>query len=142
MQIYFDPVNSLHCELLDANGKPAPAASDGGSLASPHSDGFWIALPYDSTIRLRVDIPSKGRIISGDEKDDFLSVHLPFANGSATRPRSSFGINAGDTNVYYLAASFSARSPTNHDLTNVGAANSEWTGTLQLPKMKVGLKRQ
>ncbi len=139
MQIYFDPVNSIHCEFMDATGKPAPKLGGGGSVG-PHTNVYWITLPYGSTTRLQVNIPTKSLNLSDDRKgEDGLSVMLPFADSSDFFS-SSFGINPGDTNVYYLSGTFTVSSPTTmNDASR--SPGSEWTGTLQLPRMKVFLRK-
>ncbi len=126
MQIYFDPGNGLHCEMVDANGKPPPARPGGGSGGG--AGACWVTLPYDSTIRLRANMYGYGRQIG----DGLLLVLSPPARGH-------WNIQAGDTNTYFLSGTFAATAPTNHVAQDFDATRVEWQGTLELPRMKISL---
>jgi hypothetical protein len=128
MQIYFDPGNGLHCELLDANGKPPPQAAGRGSGGGPGA--CWITLPYDSTIRLRANMYGYGK----QKGDGLLLVLSPPA-------MQYWNIQAGDTNVYYMSGTFTVTPPTNHVAKDIDAVRSQWSGILKLPKMKISVKK-
>ncbi len=131
MQICFNPAQQLSCVLLDANGKPVTTPRPGaGSI--PESGGDWITLPYDSTIRLRVN--SSGY---GYKKGGGLNLYL--------WPSGSWNLRAGDTNTYFLTCTFTV---TNHVAVGMNRPsgftphetelyNAEWSGTIELPRMKI-----
>jgi hypothetical protein len=52
--VYVDFSRDLHCLVLDGAGKGPPTTGIGGSGVSP--DTCRVALPYDSTIRLRANM--------------------------------------------------------------------------------------
>ena len=89
MQIYFDPENGIHCEMLDANGKPPPPSGSRGSGGGPGPK--LITLPHDSTIRLRANMYGYG---------------LPKGQGLLLMlyPGKFWQIRPGNTNDYYLSA--------------------------------------
>ena len=89
----------------------------------------WITLPYDSKIRLRANMYGYGK-----PKGDGLQLTL--------RSGASWTIQAGDTNDYYLSGTFTVSPPTNHVAKDFEAARAEWSGTLELPKMKISVKNQ
>jgi len=135
MQICFDPLHQLSCALLDVNGKPVPTPRPGaGSI--PERSGDWITLPYDSTIRLRVN--SGGY---GNKKGEGLNLYL--------WPSGSWYLRPGDTNTYYLIGTFTV---TNHVATGMNQPggfrpretelfDAEWSGTIELPKMKISVPK-
>ncbi len=126
MQFYFDPSEGVHCELRDANGK-SPSQAGGGSGGG--AGAAWITLPYDSTIRLRANMYGYGK----KPGDGLLLCIYP--------PAQYWNISAGDTNAYYLSGTFTVTTPTNFVAKNADAAHAVWSGTLELPKMKVSVPK-
>ncbi len=53
----------------------------------------------------------------------------------------SWDIQAGDTNVYFLSGTFTVRPPTNSVPRDFEAARAVWSGTLELPKMKISVQK-
>jgi hypothetical protein len=55
----------------------------------------------------------------------------------------SWTIRAGDTNVYFLSGTFAATTPTNDVAKGFDDARARptWSGTLQLPKMKISVSK-
>jgi hypothetical protein len=120
-QFYFDPSDGLRCVMQDANGKtvsPSGAGSGGGAGAS------WITLPYDSTIRLRANMYGYG-----SKRGEGLNLTL--------YPPQAWQFRAGDTNAYYMSGTFTVSTPTNFVPKDFEAARAVWSGTLDLPKMKI-----
>lgn len=129
LQFYFDPGRALHCELLDADGKPSPpdgVAGNGGG-AGP----CWITLPYDSTIRLRANMYGYGL----KPEDGFMLVMSP-------PNMQSWTIRPGDTKTYFMSGTFTVATPTNHVTKDSDDARSIWSGALVLPKMKISLPKR
>jgi hypothetical protein len=127
-RIYFDPGRGLRCEVLDANGKPPPQVGGGGSGGG--AGACWITLPYDSTIRLRANMYGYGK----KEGDGLLIQMSPPA-------MQRWDIQAGDTNVYFLSGTFSVAPPTNDIPKDFEVARAVWSGTLDLPKMKIAIQK-
>lgn len=126
-QFYFDPSQQLRCALLDANGRPPPPVGRGGSGGG--AGASWITLPYDSTIRLRANMFGYGR-----KPGDGLQLTLwPAAQ--------DWVIQAGDTNTYYLSGTFTVTTPRISAPTDFEAARAVWSGTLELPKMKISVRK-
>ena len=118
-EVCFDAQVGLDLELRDAQGNaagPTPPAAHG-----PVLPGSWTTVPFDGTIRLRVDLATSSR----SEGDGLVLV---LASGA-------WRIPAGDTNVYFLSGTF--HPPTNH----VSVLDYDpWGGTLQLPAVKLSLR--
>jgi hypothetical protein len=133
MQICFDPMHQLSCALLDASGKPV-ATPRPGAGAIPERSGDWITLPNDSTIRLRVN--SGGY---GSKKGEGLNLYL--------WPSGSWYLRPGDTNSYYLTGTFTVTNHFAMGMTRLGTPretelfNAEWSGTIELPKMKISVPK-
>ncbi len=123
MQIYFDPERGLHCEVLDKSGKPPPMI--GGAGSGGGAGPCWIALLYDSTIRLRANMYGYGKKLG-----DGLLLQMV-----STTQR--WDIKPGDTNIYYLSATFTVAPPTNSAPRDPDVESRIWSGTLELPKMKI-----
>jgi len=120
-QFYFDPSGGLRCVLEDADGK---TVSTGGAGSGGGAGASWIALPYDSDIRLRANMYGYG-----NKPGDGLNLTL--------YPPQAWQIRAGDTNAYYLSGTFTISTPKNFVPKEGDAARAVWSGTLELPKMKV-----
>lgn len=121
-QFYFDPSKGLRCEMHKTDGRllpPSGRGSGGGAGAS------WITLPYDSTIRLRANMYGYG-----NKRGDGLNLTL-------YPVQQCWQIKAGDTNAYYLSGTFTVTTPTNFVPKDFEAARAVWSGTLELPKMKI-----
>ena len=107
-----------HWELRDAADNPVAQSPFAFSGAAPGK--YWMALPCDSTVRLRVTLFGGGRMDDGS---------LGFAF-----PSQYWVIPARSTNDYFLSGTFSVSPPTNRiDVLKVHV----WQGTLKLPKMKI-----
>ena len=135
MQIYFDPSHQLRCDLLDASGKSVTTPRP-GSVAIREGSGDWITLPYDSTIRLRVNPGGYG-----NKKGDGLNLYL--------WPSGAWNLRAGDTNNYYLTGTFTVASQISKNYSVTGTLTprdselfrSGWNGTIELPKMKISVNQ-
>ena len=125
-QFYFDPSGGLRCVMKDAAGK-TPSQAGGGSGGG--AGAAWIALPYDSKIRLRANMYGYGK----KPGDGLLLCIWP--------PMQYWNIAAGDTNTYYLSGTFTVTTPTNFVPKDFEAARAVWSGTLELPKMKITIPK-
>ena len=111
VDIEFDP-NALKCELSDAAGKPVPKTPGGGSGGRPGKT--WVTIPFDSSIRLRVN---------------------PFAFGRAEGlliPLNHAAWHIKDTADYYLSGTLTVAPPE--------SKSEAWKGVIKLPKAKISLK--
>jgi hypothetical protein len=117
ISVFFDP-DLLKCALHDADGKDVPETPMAGSGGRPGKD--WVTLPYDSTLRLRVNPYAFGRA-----KD--VGLLIPLNN-------TAWLITAGDSGEYFLSGTLAVSPPKDHGRTNA------WQGELKLLKMKVTLK--
>jgi hypothetical protein len=109
-------------ELRDSAGNLLPESEGGFGGGAPGAS--WIALPGDSTARLRASVYGGGRLKDGSLSIFFLS--------------NSWVLPARSTNDYYLSCTFTVVSPTNH----VALPDHHvWQGTLRLPKMKIRVQR-
>jgi len=120
-QFYFDPSEGLHCVMTDVNGK---TVTTGGGGSGGGAGASWITLPYDSTIRLRANMYGYG-----SKPGDGLNLTL--------YPPQAWWFRAGDTNVYFLSGTFTVTTPTNFVPRDFEVARSVWSGTLELPKMRI-----
>ena len=120
-QFYFDPYRGFRCEMKDVHGK---TISTGGGGDGGGAGATWITLPYDSAIRLRANMYGYG-----NKRGDGLNLTL--------YPTQAWQIRAGDTNEYYLTGTFTVATPTNFVPKDFEAARAVWSGTLELPKMKI-----
>jgi hypothetical protein len=125
-QFYFDPSSGLRCVMKDAQGK-APSQAGGGSGGGPGA--AWITLPYDSAVRLRANMYGYGR----KPGEGLLLCLWP--------PAQYWDIATGDTNDYYLSGTFTITTPRSFVPKDVEAARSVWTGTLELPRMKIPVQK-
>ncbi|MFN0125520.1 MAG: hypothetical protein ACKV19_02410 [Verrucomicrobiales bacterium] len=129
LQFYFDPGSAMRCELLDADGKPAPPEVGRGSGGG--AGPCWITLPYDSTIRLRANMYGHGL----KPEDGFRLVMSP-------PNMQSWTIRPGDAKTYFMSGTFTVTTPTNHVTKDFDDTRTIWSGTLELPKMKLSLPQQ
>jgi hypothetical protein len=120
-EVYWNP-SALNCELVDASGKPLPNSPSayGGPVPSP----CWIMLPSHSSMRLRVSPYAGGRL-----KDGGFEIW--------TARFQVWTIKPDDTNTYSLSGAFTVDPPTNRVPADFRYV---WQGTLNLPRMKVGIK--
>jgi hypothetical protein len=51
-------------------------------------------------------------------------------------------IRAGDTKNYFMSGTFTVTTPTNHLAKDSGDARTIWSGTLELPKMKLSMPKK
>jgi hypothetical protein len=129
LKFYFDPGSALRCELLDADGKPSPP--EGGAGNGGGAGPCWITLPYDSTIRLRANMYGYGL----KPEDGFRLVMAP-------PNMQGWTIRAGDTKTYSMSGTFTVTTPKIHVAQDSHDARTIWSGTLELPKMKLTLPKQ
>jgi hypothetical protein len=126
-QFYFNPSQQLHCTLLDANGKPPPTVGGGGSGGG--ASAAWITLPYDSTIRLRANMFGYGN----KPREGLLLTLWP--------PAQDWTIQSGDTNTYYLSGKLRIATPTNFVPKDHEVQKPVWSGTFELPKMRISVQK-
>ncbi|MSR65293.1 MAG: hypothetical protein EXS18_05870 [Verrucomicrobiae bacterium] len=133
-EVYFDAEHGhdfrpeykggLDCELSDAHGKPVPQSPSAFSGGCPST--CWITLQYDSTVRLRANCYG----IRGPKEGGLV---IP-------APGRYWFLKAGDTNNYFLSATFTTDPPTNRSprlsITNMHV----WSGTLTIPKTKIVMR--
>jgi len=124
MRIYFDAGRGFECELTDSNGKAVPEVGGAGSGGGPGPE--WITLPYDSTIRLRASMYGYGAIPA-----DGLALVMP--------PPSlkRWSIRPGAANACFLSGKLTINTPTDYVPKNFDESRAVWSGTLELPKMKI-----
>jgi hypothetical protein len=127
--IYHDPSSSLElsCELRDSSGKKVTRAVWAFDGWLP--EGCWLALPYDSAIRLR-PTPPEWTATNGE---------LNISSGW-----NLWRIPHGDTNDYYLSGTLTLTTP--KDGISPPASTDKysppiiWQGTLKLPPVKIPAK--
>jgi hypothetical protein len=122
MQVYFDPRQGLHCEVLDGQNKPPP--QQGGGANGGGASACSVTLPYDSMIRLRANMYGHGY-------GEGHSLYIQMCNAQ------HWVIDRTDTNVYFMSGTFTVRPPTNHITSGLDEARAMWSGTLEFPKMKI-----
>lgn len=127
LQFYFEP-GALRCELLDADGKPLPPEGVTGSGGGAGS--CWITLPNDSTIRLRANMYGYGL----KPENGFMLVMAP-------PNMQSWIIRPGDSKSYFMSGTITVTTPTNHVPKDGDDARTIWSGTLELPKMKLSIPK-
>jgi hypothetical protein len=126
IKLFFN-VMGLKCELVDANGKPAPKPRPMGWSGRGAFAPSWIVLPYNSTVRLFVNSGSKS----------------PLRITETGEPWSYWEIPSSDTNEYYLSGTLTIQTATNAMLVakphNIQDPHEyhEWNGTLVFPKVKI-----
>ncbi|HTS17829.1 MAG TPA: hypothetical protein VMP11_09670 [Verrucomicrobiae bacterium] len=123
IEICFRMSAGLHFEMHDGLNKAIPYKSPPIDAYVP-TNPYWVTLPCNSTLRLQAD-PG---LCSDSTKPDGVSILVG--------PDDLWDIRPGATNDYYLSATF--RPPTNHP----SSLNYYvWQGTLQLPKVKIAVKK-
>jgi hypothetical protein len=116
LEFYFDP-REVKYQLLDANSNPPPQVGMGGSGGGPSA--LWVTLLFDSKIQLRASLYGFGM-------QPGRGLMIPLGYGVV--------IEAGNTNDYYLTATFTADGST----TRVSSPGHYiWQGTLKIPKTRV-----
>jgi hypothetical protein len=118
LKVYFDPGAGLKFEVLDADGKPIPTSPTGGSGGDVGPD--WIAIPYDSSVRLRANPGGWGR---GKNTDLVLPL----------RPWQSQYWRLPADGEYYLQGTLKISPPTEDDIERI----DDWRGELKFPKTKI-----
>ena len=112
----FDYKTGLDCELRDARGNRAPA---GPALSESVPAPTWVTVPFDGTVRFRVDRFN----VAWRTKPDGALIQVG---------TNAWRIPAADTNTWFLSATF--RPDTNHPNP---IDYDVWPGTLQLPPVKI-----
>jgi hypothetical protein len=117
-EIFINRFLPMHAEMRDGHDKPIGGDTNGWHMwDGPVPHQYTVTLPFDSTLRL----PASTGV--GTQNPDVLVIAVP---------EQAWSIRLGDTNDYYLSATFSP--PTNHP----SCLNYHvWQGTLQLPKLKI-----
>lgn len=117
VRIYYDPEHTLRCELLDAFGNPVPGIL--GNYAHAAVGPYWIVLPIDSSLKMRVSgggYGGKGGL------------------GICVNPPPFWVIPEDSSAKYSLSGTFTVPPP--KDYKNY----RDWLGTLKLPKIQVSSK--
>jgi len=126
IEVCFD-VMGLNCELANTNNVPVALPPNHGGHDSRPFLPYWVALPYNPTIRLFVNSGYSSRLTifhSGD-------------------PGSNWSISPKDTNVYYLSGTLNIFTPTNYAPSSFPEPlrqnfyDERCKGTLIFPKMKI-----
>src|SRR5215210_2681006 len=115
IEIYFDPIHTFQCQLLDANDKPVATAGLPASIMVPRP--FWLILPYDSSLRFRISVEGYG--VPRNE-----GALIPLECGD-------WIIKSGDKGEYKLDVTFAVNPP------KVDIDRRVWRGTLKLPRVKI-----
>jgi len=121
--IEFNSGFSLNCKLTNSTGNPPPPA---GCIA----DGFvcppyWIYVPFDSTLKLRVDdINASAMSFKGQ-----TGVSMAVGSGCWLVPDNT-------TNEYFLTGVFKVER-THQSEEHIHA----WDGTIQLPRVKLNFQK-
>lgn len=115
IELYF-AVTNLHCQLSDATGKavPKPTVTSWGGRG-PFLP-CWVALPYNSTIRLFVNGGS-------------LNPLMVYPSGE---PWTRWSIPANGTNFYYLTGTLTVSTHSNSSL-----LPEDYKATLVFPKARL-----
>jgi len=119
VHLYCDFTKDLKCNITDAIGRPPEPVGGGWTGGAPGPQ--WVTLPAFSSIRLRASAFAGGRLRDG-------SLGLWFAGAG------NWTIKPSDTNHYFLSGTFTSVPGNN---TNNFPHTEIWSGTLNLPKMKV-----
>ena len=122
--VYFEFAtnNDLHFDLRDKFGKTVPEVPV--ATWGPVPDPYWVTLPYESTLRLRVDM-----LLGPDSKPNGLEILVP-SGCWIIRP------NASDD--FFLSATFTA--PQGHPSPLSPQYYHVWKGALNLPPVKISAK--
>lgn len=121
-EVYFDFGHStgLHFEMKDQRGQAIPQQPV--VIIGPLANPYWVTLPCDSTMRVRVD-----EFLSGPETPpERLEIFVP--------PGDCWIIPPKATNDFSLSATFTAS--TNHPS---ALRYHVWKGTLKLPAVTIQL---
>lgn len=126
MYVYYDPRSSgssLTCELRDASGRMLPnsaVAYDG-----PVVNIGWLALPYDSILRINATLPGFGKT------PDLITAGW-----------NCWILPRGETNDYYLSGTLNVTVPKGETRPpqDTHPTALEWQGTLKLPPVKIPAK--
>jgi len=121
--IEFPSEFSLNCKLTNSAGNPpppAPSMADG-----PICPPYWIYIPCDSTLKMRVDDMNSWAVgLKGQ-----TSVSMAVGSGCWLVPDNT-------TNDYYLSGTFKvdeARQPEEHI--------HAWYGTISIPRVKINFHK-
>jgi hypothetical protein len=118
--VYFDPGQSLQCELRDARGALVPSLP---ASQSPAPRSCWITVPFDGEVKFPLD-PGNPSSPSGS---DGLTIQLG---------RRAWHIPARDTNLFFLSGTF---TPTTNRVHPLGYP--VWAGTFKLPAVAISAGR-
>ena len=130
VEVCFD-VMKLNCDLSDESGKSVPKPAGGAWGGRGPFSPCWVALPYNSTIRLFVNAGSR----------------IPLAVYPNGEPACHWSISPSDTNVYYLSGTLSIFTRTDNAISSMPQSlqqnfyDSHCKGTLNFPKMKISAKK-
>jgi hypothetical protein len=140
-QIFFNWEKDVRFELRDVNGKPADNLKlSGGVFSWTPRDSNWASVPADGLLRLRANRNVSTQYL-GTERPNPGGLSLFFRLGE------EWLIPAGDTNDYFLSATFMPQ-PTNYVVflaghgsqptNSVPGSNAVWQATLEFPAVKLG----
>ena len=123
VEVYYDigRCEALHTEVTDSLGQPV--GRQGVSIRMITPMPYWVTLPCDSTIRLRVDWGN----LSPPPEPGSLELHIGW---------SCWVIRPKATKKLFLSGSFTPS-------TDRGSSTPyhDWHGTLNLPKVRIPFKR-
>jgi hypothetical protein len=122
VEVYYDigRCEALHPELRDLLGQPVYRKAASIRMVTPMP--YWVTLPCDSTLRLRVDWGT----LSPPPEPDSLELHIGW---------TCWVIRPNATNDFYLSATF---TPSKDHPSST--PYHVWHGTLKLPKVKIPVR--
>jgi len=119
MEIYYDTGNSLTGSLINSMGLPVSQSGVPADIMSPFP--YWIMLPVDSSLRLRVSVYGYGM-------PPKAGMSIGLMSGNWIIPTKSQA-------TYYLTGTFKVTPPKSDD--PFRSPLSVWKGVLKLPKVKI-----
>jgi hypothetical protein len=114
MAFYFDPDKTIVSKMIDESGKTLAQPPTAADIIT--TSPFWLALPWDGTMRFRVSVSGYGVY-----KNSGTNVQMMSGN---------WLIKPDDKQKYYLEAKFIARAPENDK-------RHSWNGELDVPRVLV-----
>jgi hypothetical protein len=133
----FDAAQDLRLELRDGLGKPAiPGIFDAEGRAAELAGSYgaypgWVTLPFDTTVRLRVDLG-----MYSTSKTDTQVIWMERECWMLPANSRGWTLPVNPPGDYFLSGTFSPS--TNHPSS---LAYHVWHGTLKLPPVKISSKK-
>lgn len=115
-------VSSLHCEVLDKDGRKHELSGASGFRGNVPSTPRWLFLPRGATLRFPVSLTGYAWP---------ASTELGFGIGIG-RDRSWLIAKGAESDDYFLVGTLNIRPPANRE-----GRTSAWEGTLKLPAIKL-----